>query len=191
MRMSDIDFVLMHLDDHPNGNLHQITFVKSLANVPLYVFSTDDDPDVIASYLEHGSEGHIGIPFDPKVTASRLKAVLRFLHTVQRPINHIQRLGRLHVYLDNREVSIDGHRIQLTEVEFKIVKTLIENRDVTVSKDRIIHAVWNNDDSATDNALGIHITRLRKKLKCADGEDLIETVWGLGYRLNVKRCETS
>lgn len=188
--LHEIDFVIMELSESFHENIIRIQDIKHQLKAPLYVFSNETNKDNIQRYLEQGSEGHIDIPFDAELTAARIKAVLRFLHNVHQPNHSIQKLGRLLFHQDNHEIIMGERRILLTDVEFKIVKILIENRDVAVSKDRIIHAVWDNDDSATDNALGIHITRLRKKLKCIDGTDLIETVWGLGYRINIKQCES-
>ena len=103
----------------------------------------------------------------------------------------MMRLGRLVLHLDNRELHIDQHVLSLTKVEFKILHLLIDHKESVVSKDTIIHYVWDEDSSATDNALGIHITRLRKKIMEICDEDFIETIWGLGYRINLKACEKS
>jgi len=113
------------------------------------------------------------------------------LHQVKRGAPNIIRFGRLILHIDNRELHIDHNIIPLTKVEFKILQLLIDHRDTVVSKDKIIHYVWDEDSSATDNALGIHITRLRKKVLCVEHQDLIETIWGLGYRINLSACEKS
>jgi DNA-binding response OmpR family regulator len=181
------DFILLHVEsDH---DVKTITEIKNHCICPLYIFSDDHNPSAIAHFLESGSEGHVEIPFKPEVVAPRIKAVLRFLHQIKRGVPNTLRYGRLTLHLDNREVLIDGNKVPLTNVEFKIVQILVEHRETVVSKDKIIHHVWNEDTSATDNALGIHITRLRKKLTCKPDEELIETVWGLGYRLNLEQCE--
>lgn len=187
--LKQYDFILLHLDYDTKENAKRIAYLKSHSVCPLYVFSKGHQPEEISMLLEQGSEGHIEIPFHARTVASRIKAVLRFLHQIKRTAPNILRYGRLIVKLDNREVLMDNKNIPLTNVEFKIFQVLLEHGETVVSKDKIIHAVWDQDVSATDNALGIHITRLRKKLKCDNDEDLIETVWGLGYRLNLELCE--
>ncbi|MDY0278884.1 MAG: response regulator transcription factor [Acholeplasma sp.] len=183
------DFILLHLDDDDKKNILHITEIKKNCACPLYVFSESHDADNVSHLLEAGSEGHIEIPFRAKSVAPRIKAVLRFLHQVKRGVPNTLRYGRLTLHLDNREILIDNQKIPLTNVEFKIIQILIEHRESVVSKDKIIHYVWDESSSATDNALGIHITRLRKKIVCNPNSDLIETVWGLGYRLNLESCE--
>lgn len=183
------DFILLKVEGSAYDHERQISELKNHCACPLYVFSESHDADEIAHFLESGCEGHVEIPFKAKTVAPRIKAVLRFLHQVKRGAPNLLRYGRLVLHLDNREVLIDGKKIPLTNVEFKIVQILVEHREAVVSKDKIIHYVWDEDASATDNALGIHITRLRKKLICEPNQELIETVWGLGYRLNLDQCE--
>ncbi len=190
MILQDIDFVIMRAEQSFADTVLTMKMIKTFAKAPLYLLTDHLSEDEVTHYMEQGAEGNIELPYNAKMVAARIKAVLRFLHSVERPHTNIQRLGRIQLHLDNRDISVDGRIIPLTEVEFKIVKILIEHRDVAVSKDRIIQTVWDNNDSATDNALGIHITRLRKKLRCSDGRELIETVWGLGYRINLKHCES-
>ncbi len=190
MILQDIDFVIMRVEHSFDDTVQTMKMIKTFAKAPLYLLTDHLSEDEITHYMEQGAEGNIELPYNAKMVAARIKAVLRFLHSVERPHTNIQRLGRIQLHLDNREMIVDGQVIPLTEVEFRIVKLLVDNRDLAVSKDRIIQTVWDHNDSATDNALGIHITRLRKKLKCSDGHELIETVWGLGYRINLKHCES-
>jgi two-component system KDP operon response regulator KdpE len=183
------DFILLHLNYDKETNIKRIEEAKRHSTCPLYIFSHKHTHEEIVELLGHGSEGHIEIPFTASVVSARIKAVLRYLHQVKPNHSKIMRFGRLVLHMDNREVHIDGNHIPLTNVEFKIFQILVEHRETVVSKDKIIHYVWDEDSSATDNALGIHITRLRKKLSCDPGLDLIETIWGLGYRLNLELCE--
>lgn len=187
--MSIYDFVLMHIDNKNELPIQTIQAIKTHSRCPLYAFSEGHTSEDTTKLLEYGCEGHISIPYNPIVTASRIKAVLRFLNQIKHKNHNVINVGRFSLHVDNREVHFDDQIIQLTKVEFKILQLLIEHRDVVVSKDKIIHAVWDDDVSATDNALGIHITRLRKKLPLCDGQELVETIWGLGYRINFKACE--
>ncbi|HPG43099.1 MAG TPA: response regulator transcription factor [Acholeplasmataceae bacterium] len=183
------DFILLHLEDNDTKHIELIKEIKDNCSCPLYVFSKTHSAEEASHLLEAGSEGHIEIPFSAQAVAPRIKAVLRFLSQLKKGTSRAIRYGRLSLNIDNREILIDDRKIPLTNVEFKIVHLLIEHREMVVTKDKIIHYVWDENSSATDNALGIHITRLRKKLVCKDNEDLIETVWGLGYRLNLEQCE--
>lgn len=184
-------FILLHALKDEDRDKEMIMNLKKHSICPIYLFGHGFDHDRQVRYLEYGSEGYIDIPFEAHVVASRIKAVLRYLHQVKRPAPNMMRLGRFVLHLDNRELHIDQHVLSLTKVEFKILHLLIDHKENVVSKDNIIHYVWDEDSSATDNALGIHITRLRKKIMEICDEDFIETIWGLGYRINLKACEKS
>lgn len=187
--LHDFDFVLMHIDSKKAVPVQTIQQIKGHSRSPLYAFSEGYTVDDVTQLMEYGCEGHVAIPYHAAVTAARIKAVLRFLNQIRHKSHNVINAGRFSMHVDNREVYFDDEIIQLTKVEFRILKLLIEHRDTVVSKDKVIHTVWDDDTSATDNALGIYITRLRKKLPLCDGHELIETVWGLGYRLNLKICQ--
>lgn len=183
------DFILIHLEYLESINEHLIKTIKSRCICPLYVFAKNHSDQEKANLMEYGAEGHIDIPFSSSVVAARIKAVLRFINTIKKEKDHTIKIGSILIDLNNYSVNNDGNYMNLTNVEHKILKILLENRDHTVTKDEIIRYVWDDDTSATDNALGIHITRLRRKINCGDQVDIIETIWGIGYRFNFKLCE--
>jgi len=186
--LNGFDFILLALTIDETDNFSMIQTVKENSVCPLYIFSKCIDDEDKSRYLEYGAEGHITIPFNSKIMTARIKSVLRFINKLKHVKQNVLKIGKLIISMDNREIVYDGVQIQLTKVEFKILKILAENKNMVVSKDKIIHYVWDEDSSATDNALGIHITRLRKKVRCNQAQ-IIETVWGLGYRLNHKLCD--
>lgn len=186
--LNGFDFILLSLSENESDNFSMIQTIKDNTICPLYLFSKELDDEDKSRYLEYGAEGHVTIPFSSKIMAARIKSVLRFINKLKHVKQNIIKIGKLVISMDNREIIYDGAQIQLTKVEFKILKILAEHKNIVVSKDKIIHYVWDEDSSATDNALGIHITRLRKKVRCSQSQ-IIETVWGLGYRHNHKLCD--
>ncbi|PKK98046.1 MAG: hypothetical protein CVV57_08940 [Tenericutes bacterium HGW-Tenericutes-2] len=186
--LSGFDFILLSLSEQESDNFSMIQTIKENSICPLYIFSSNLDDEDKSRYLEYGAEGHVTIPFSSRIMTSRIKSVLRFINKLKHVKQNVIKIGKLIISMDNREIVYDGNQIQLTKVEFRILKILAEHKNTVVSKDKIIHYVWDEDSSATDNALGIHITRLRKKIQCNQSQ-IIETVWGLGYRLNHKLCE--
>jgi len=183
------DFILIQLDYSEHANENIIKKIKSKSLCPLYIFSKNHIDSEKIKLMEFGAEGHIDVPFNSVVVAARIKAVLRFLNSLKKAKDNTIAIGPILLDLDNYLINDNGKLVNLTNVEHKILKILLENRDNTVTKDDIIHFVWDDDTSATDNALGIHITRLRKKMNCGDRVEIIETIWGIGYRLNFRLCE--
>ena len=187
--IQNYDFVLLHI--HPNDpkTIENISDLRSLSKSPIYLFSEGATDEEMATFMEYGAEGHVCIPFSTRVVSARIKAVLRYLNQIRKEQQGMIKIGHIIFHIDNREVIVHGKPIQLTNVEYRILKILVENKDMVVSKDKIIHYVWDEDNSATDNALGIHITRLRKKLDLSNRSNLIETIWGLGFRLNIRNSD--
>lgn len=188
--LKDYDYVLLHLQPDHTENEMMIRKIKNHAHCPINAFSSSIDVEHQEHLYEVGCEGYYRIPFNAKLVASKIKSVIRFINRSRYIKADVLHVGKLTLHMTNREVYLDGNVISLTNVEFKIMQILVENHDLVVSKDRIIHHVWDEDASATDNALGIHITRLRKKIVCDAKTSVIETVWGLGYRLNMKLCNS-
>ena len=188
-KISDYDFICLHLEYNDLINQHIIANIKKFTRVPLYIFGRNHTDEEKVKLLNSGAEGYIQIPFSDVELYARIVAVLKFLNQLtQKNINKIY-FGPFEIDMTNHQIKNGDQTYHLTNVEYKILSILLEYKDETVTKDRIINYVWDNDKSATDNALGIHITRLRKKLTHDTNIQLIETIWGVGYRLNYKLCE--
>lgn len=183
------DYILFHLLPVFSDNEPVIKKMKEYIHCPLNAFAKTLHFEEQKRLYDIGCEGFYRIPFNAELVSLKIKSVLKFLKRAKQHKPDVVHIGRLTLHHNNREVHFDGKPINLTNVEFKIMQMLVDQHDVVVSKDRIIHHVWDQDVSATDNALGIHITRLRKKITCDGNPNLIETVWGLGYRLNMKMCD--
>lgn len=186
--MSNYDMVCTNLF-YPNGiHMKIINDLAMNTNCPILSFYDDLSNEEILKILQSGATSHLRFNHPPKLVVAKIKSILRVMHKLLKGKHDRITVGPITIDLDNREIIHHETLYTMTNVEYKILKVLVENRDQTVTKDLLIHRVWDNDSSATDNALGIHITRLRKKLMCRDHMSLIETVWGVGYRLNLKQC---
>ncbi len=179
-------FIIIHFENDDHMNYEILKFIKRNSACPVFVLFNKHNLDEVRNCLENGAEGFFTLEEDCSLIASKIKAVIRY---VDKRINHAQKVIQvddLIIDLENRTISNDNFKYRLTIVEYMILKTLIENLNQTVSKDLLIQDVWDKNLSATDNALGIHISRLRKKTKTRGNKQIIETVWGVGYRFNSK-----
>jgi DNA-binding response OmpR family regulator len=80
-------------------------------------------------------------------------------------------------------VKVAGKEVELPRYEFALLKLFMENQNRTCTKSLIYDTVWDYENSADDNTLNVHMSKLRKKLKECSDEEYIETVWGIGYRM--------
>jgi DNA-binding response OmpR family regulator len=180
-KLSGCDFICLHLEYNDLINQHVISNIKRYSRVPLYIFGKNHSDEEKVKLLNSGSEGYIAIPFSDVELYARIQAVIKYINQLTNRNVKMISFGPIEIDLANHQIKNGDASYHLTNVEYKILSILLDSRDETVTKDRIINYVWDNDKSATDNALGIHITRLRKKLAHDQHIQLIETIWGVGY----------
>jgi len=132
--------------------------------------------------LEFGADDYVTKPFSPREVVLRIRAIMRRGEAKQGD----DRLtaGPITVDPARYEVSVNGKRISLTSLEFKLLRTLMQRRGRVQARDRLLNDVWGYESVIDTRTVDTHVRRLRKKLGKA--ADLIESVRGFGYRLREK-----
>ena len=127
--------------------------------------------------LEQGADDYVVKPFGIMELQARVKAVLRRTGRPQTPA--ILKYDGLEIDPAAREVRRDGIPVELTSKEFELLKLLCENRGTVLTRDDILHAVWDYDFAGETRTVDMHVKTLRQKL----GEGYIQTVRGVGYKM--------
>ena len=127
--------------------------------------------------LEQGADDYVVKPFGIMELQARVKAVLRRTGRPQTPA--ILKCDGLEIDPAAREVRRDGIPVELTYKEFELLKLLCENRGTVLTRDDILHAVWDYDFAGETRTEDMHVKTLRQKL----GEGYIQTVRGVGYKM--------
>ena len=130
--------------------------------------------------FELGADDYVVKPFNPAEVVARVRAVLRRATSGDRPERPL-RFGNVEILPDARVVSVAGVRIELTPSEHQVLEYLARHPRVAVSRARLLDTL--EDSAATDRVVDAHVKSIRRKLRESDGDDLIETVRGVGYRL--------
>ncbi len=158
------------------SGLDVLTALRRVSTLPIIVVSAKDDEDVIVEAFERGADDYITKPFSTRELLARLRANLRkapgdFGHTV---------LGEdLSIDWRRAEVLKRGVMVFLTGREFELLRFLFLNSDQVIARETLLERLWGQDYFGDHRVVDTTVKRLRKKV----GNNLIETVRGLGYRL--------
>ncbi len=129
--------------------------------------------------LDIGADDYLVKPFGMMEMVSRVRAVLR--RTAPRQENRILKAGKIVVNLDEHTVTAGGERVILTLKEFELLRVMMEHKGMVFNRDRLLTDVWGVDYFGETRTVDMHIKNLRQKLGSA--ADIIETVRGVGYRI--------
>ena len=129
--------------------------------------------------LETGADDYRPKPFGMMEMLARVKALLRRAEDTGDETEYV--LDELYVCPEKHQVSVDGEPVTLTKKEFDILRMLLENRGIVLSRDRMLNTIWGYDFDGENRTVDVHIRTLRSKLGKAGLH--IETVRGVGYRL--------
>lgn len=157
--------------------------VRAKSDVPIImVTARDDDVDKIVG-LELGADDYLTKPFNPRELVARVRAILRRLERPTKNERDAENLsiGNLVVDAERRMVTVNDAPVDLRMKEFDLLLTFVQNPRIVFSREKLLNIVWGYDFAGETRTVDMHIAHLRHKL---DGmTPIIETVWGVGYKL--------
>jgi two-component system response regulator ResD len=130
--------------------------------------------------LTGGADDYVVKPFSPDVLSARIEAVLR---RSNENMNEKSTFGKLSIDVDSRMVYDGTEPVVLNRKEFDLLKALVDNDRISLSRDQLLEKVWGYDYLGSDSTVDTHINRLRTKL--GEGSKYIRTVRGYGYKFEV------
>jgi DNA-binding response OmpR family regulator len=158
-------------------------WLRSTSDIPVILLTARaDEADRIVG-LELGADDYVTKPFSPRELATRVKTVLRRTQPTPPPLEQLT-VGPLVVDAATHEVRRGGEEISLTAKEFDLLWFLASNPNRVFSRDQLMHRVWGYSSALDTGTVTVHVRRLREKLEADPSTPhLVETVWGVGYRL--------
>jgi len=175
-----VDLVVLDLMLPGVYGLDLLKQLRTFSDVPVLVLSARIDTGDKVRALQLGADDYMTKPFWPEELLERVRARLR--RPTMGKTEHLD-AGPIHVDLGARTATIDGEPLELTRVELDLLAALARRPGDAVTRAWLVEHVLDPARDGTERTLDVHVSRLRKKLGRAS---LIETVWGIGYRLAVR-----
>ena len=182
----DIGLVILDLMMPEMDGMEVIKQVRKDSDIPILVLSAKTtDMDQIQGLIS-GADDYVTKPFNPLEVMARVKSLLRRSQgEVTNDQPDILNVGPLIINKDSHEVkTIKGDTIQLTALEFGILYLLASHPNRVFSADDIFERVWQQESVVSAKTVMVHVSHLRDKIEEAtNGEKVIQTVWGVGYKI--------
>ena len=160
---------------------------EALKDIPVIMLSARGEEGDKTFGLDTGADDYITKPFSPRELISRIKAVLR--RTTSATAQSLQSVGDLIIDHSQMRVTKGDVEISLGPKEFKILSLLMERPGQVYSRAQLLDKVWGHGIYIEDRTVDVHLSRLRKALRAAHGDqpDILRTVRGAGYAINITK----
>jgi two-component system alkaline phosphatase synthesis response regulator PhoP len=152
--------------------------------VPIIMLTAMQDLSDKIQGLDNGADDYMTKPFSPQELISRIQAILRRLSTLPSLTEDKLQIGPIEIVPDQREVNMHGNPVELTPKEFELLVFLCKHRGKVLSRQQLLHGVWDYHFLGDTRIVDVHISHLRDKMeKNARNPEYIMTVRNVGYKL--------
>lgn len=158
--------------------------LKKIQGIPVIVISAKIDIDSKVDLLMAGAADYLTKPFDTKELLARIAVQLRKKNICIE--SDILTCKELKLDLNSHMVTYGNECIKLTKTEYAILKVLMINVNQVLAKSVILDKICEESQDCTEDSLKQHISNLRVKLKAVSNKDMIEAIWGIGYKISDK-----
>lgn len=179
------DLIVLDIMMPKMDGLEFCKYVRKNNQVPILMVSAKaEDMDKIMGLMT-GADDYMIKPFNPLELATRVKALLRRAnYKTTGKADDVLYIGSVAIDKRSHGVTAEGSEIKLTAREFEILYLLAKNRGRVYASEEIFEKVWNEPGEGSNKTVMVHISNIREKLEAAlPGESVIQTVWGVGYKI--------
>ncbi len=161
--------------------------IRKTSNVPIIMLTAKGETFDKVLGLELGADDYITKPFESKEVVARIKAVLRRTAESEKPdgVKEV-RYDKLRINITNYELEVNGETVDTPPKELELVYHLASNPNRVYTRDQLLDEVWGFDYYGDSRTVDVHVKRLREKLEGISDKWSLKTVWGVGYKFEVK-----
>lgn len=153
--------------------------IRQHSRIPIIMLTARTDERDELQGFDLGVDEYIAKPFSPKILVARVGAILR--RSGQEDKDGRLVFGGIEVNKAAHSVTVDGREVELSYKEFELLVYFMENTGLALSREKILNHVWNYDYFGDARTIDTHVKKLRNKL--GKKGDMIQTVWGIGYKM--------
>ena len=155
--------------------------IRQSSSIPIIMLTARGEEQDELFGFELGGDEYISKPFSPKILVARVEAILKRTKAIEKQVKDY---GGIEIDSDGRTVKVDGKQIELSLREYELLKYLIDNSNIALSRDKILNNVWNYDYYGDSRTIDSHIKKIRHKL--GKKGKYIQTMRGVGYKFEIK-----
>lgn len=161
--------------------------IRKKSNCPIIMITAKGETFDKVLGLELGADDYVVKPFEAKEVMARIKAVLRRSAKQDPNDKKVVSFDRLTINLNNYELKVDGKQIDTPPKEMELIYHLASNPNRVFSRDQLLDEVWGFNYYGDSRTVDVHVKRLREKLEGVSEQWSLKTVWGVGYKFEVKQ----
>lgn len=179
-KLNDYDLIIMDIMMPKLDGFSACKEIKKIKDIPIIMLSARSEEYDKLFGFELGIDDYVVKPFSPKELMARVNAVLARRQGSAQNQPQVLDFGGLSINMAARSVTVDGEKVELTPKEYDLLFYLVENRNIALSRDKLLSDIWGYDFFGDDRTIDTHIKNLRNSL--GKYRDHIVTLRGIGYK---------
>ena len=177
----NIDLIILDVMMPKQDGWSVLRKIRQSSQVPVIMLTARGEEQDELFGFELGADEYISKPFSPKILVARVEEILKI--TIQTE-NTNKDFGGIIIDEQGRTVTVDGKNVEMSLREYELLKYLVDNENIALSRDKILNNVWNYDYYGDSRTIDSHIKKIRHKL--GKRGKYIKTMRGIGYKFEVK-----
>ena len=186
-KLNDYDLIIMDVMMPKLDGFSSVKEIKKFKDIPVIMLSARGEEYDKLFGFELGVDDYVVKPFSPKELMARVNAVITRHDGADHGTSNVMKFDGLEVNFAARTIYIDGKRVNLTPKEYDLLFYLIQNRNIALSRDKLLSDIWGYDFFGDDRTIDTHIKNLRNNI--GPYRDFIVTLRGVGYKFEYEDKE--
>lgn len=180
----DIDLLILDIMMPKINGYDVCKEIRENSKVPIIMLTAKSEENDVLNGFSYGADEYISKPFSPKILMAHVNALIRHVDGFASGEAEVLEAGGIVVDKQAHMVTVDGKEVVLSVKEFELLTYFLENKNIALSRDKILNGVWNYDYFGDARTIDTHVKKLRAKI--GDKGAYIKTIWGMGYKFEIE-----